>query len=1136
MTLRDLPYRRVVFLCVLAIFVGVGRADAAWTVIGTVPPLPNGQARPLSCGFFFDARHGLVGSGHGFVSNAYSSPPPAIFYCRDGVNWIQSNHPRGTQGAEVTSIVMVDTLVGYATLLNDRGGDTYGLWTTSDGGLTWVADPTVQQTATQVYIAPNGTRHLVMFRGAQGVNFSGLSVAWMDSATGVITGSGTNNLPRGTQSTTNGGASWSQVNPSYQSWGIFASPRSRTYFIAPEETNEFTDGGAVLSFDNGATWRQSGTWPRDQYGYWKPTGDVRGGRNAVYVQSAVQLQNGHSYPGPRGLCRSTDNGFTWVNIGGPSNSLDTRFTTAGCRGAIVIAYDMQGNIWSSDDGGDGKLHEDAARPWLTATARQLTASLCGETRGGVRVWNDHCDAMRIDSIIIEDSLLTATAALTFDTIPQLPRTFLTDASDTIDMRWQPRLAYNHDTTVWTTVRIRYYSSTTRVSRDTTLRLQLIVKGEQARYAVSADTIDAGNASICSAVDTTVAITNNGCDTLTIERAAVSGFWSVRTALPLTLAPAAVGAIQVHHQGAPLGASADSLTVGLLFQGHRDTTSVALRITSVHGTSTAAWSARTADFGGRSLCAGPDSTVITLRNTGCDTLTVVTAGAWSNLLFRWTMPPAPQMILPGATAFFGIALTPLASGAAAGMSIVSLRHADGTMEADTIRALCTVNDSGRYVCAVGHNTMQFGRRTVCALPDTQWFTLRNAGCDLLSLDAFDAWRDPVFRYIQAPVTGTLIPGASVQIGVEFSALSPGAHADAVTVRVRFGDGSVEIDTIAAFAAVTDSGRYALQVNTPAIAYGSIAPCSQRDSVIILTNVGCDTLTVDSASISNTAFTVDPRVFPIVIPPGGAGSLTVTYHPDIPGSNTATMRLTGSDTALHEVALSGSSRGPVTMLLKIDGTLDMLEPGTTRWLWLRLIGPPPEAALSTIEARVQFDPEMFHPSGAQASQGLLRSFRHSGDSATVVIDLMGTPDTARAIAGIEFLGLSTQHDSSMIMITRADFGVSSLNPATCYLTAQLAGTSGGISLCGPSGKVNVKYAGMALTSYPNPAQNWVTMQTRASGAGNVEITDMLGRTVARFAVTTGDALNTIPTEGWQAGVYGAVLRVGTVELRRIVNVVR
>src|SRR5690348_16885849 len=83
---------------------------ANWTIIGKLPAW-NGRPRPIASGYFWDERHGLVGSGTGNVSNASNSPPPAIFYCDDGVNWIESNHPACTRGAEVSRILMRDSMV-----------------------------------------------------------------------------------------------------------------------------------------------------------------------------------------------------------------------------------------------------------------------------------------------------------------------------------------------------------------------------------------------------------------------------------------------------------------------------------------------------------------------------------------------------------------------------------------------------------------------------------------------------------------------------------------------------------------------------------------------------------------------------------------------------------------------------------------------------------------------------------------------------------------------------------------------------------------------------------------------------------------------------------------------------------------
>jgi hypothetical protein len=75
------------------------------------------------------------------------------------------------------------------------------------------------------------------------------------------------------------------------------------------------------------------------------TGHIAGMGNTLYVQTDNQTNNG--------MYRSDDLGATWVNVGGPANVRDTRFVVTGCRGEVVYAFDNQGWVWKTNDGGNG---------------------------------------------------------------------------------------------------------------------------------------------------------------------------------------------------------------------------------------------------------------------------------------------------------------------------------------------------------------------------------------------------------------------------------------------------------------------------------------------------------------------------------------------------------------------------------------------------------------------------------------------------------------------------------------------------------------------------------------------------------------------------------------------------------------
>jgi photosystem II stability/assembly factor-like uncharacterized protein len=65
---------------------------------------------------------------------------------------------------------------------------------------------------------------------------------------------------------------------------------------------------------------------------------------ALYIQTIAE-----------GILRSTDAGKTWTNIGGPSNTIDTR-TVCAITDNIVVAVDAEGSIWRTTNSGGDSLY------------------------------------------------------------------------------------------------------------------------------------------------------------------------------------------------------------------------------------------------------------------------------------------------------------------------------------------------------------------------------------------------------------------------------------------------------------------------------------------------------------------------------------------------------------------------------------------------------------------------------------------------------------------------------------------------------------------------------------------------------------------------------------------------------------
>ncbi len=343
---------RVFLLLILLLPTGL---FADWTLLRTFND-------PVSCGFFVDADHGVIGT-----HNHYNRGTPQIWRTTDGgTTWTRSTTPTLNDG-RLTSIFMKDATIGYATMWMYES-PFHLMWKTTDGGRTWFNHSQGNSSSTTcVYATPHSlvltswpqirnfdrggfslddgrTINETFFNGfteeSNGIDFS-------DDLTGVVT-PGPNADFTDEKSpcffTTDGGRTWAEGGMMSESWGVYGARGTTTFLALPEGNQRDPQTSVVRSTNVGRTWQTVISFPNS----FSFTGHIDGVGSTIYVQTDADGTNS-------GLMRSVDLGTTWKNVGGPTNIRDTRFVVTGCKGEIVYAFDVNGGVWKTDDGGDGTL-------------------------------------------------------------------------------------------------------------------------------------------------------------------------------------------------------------------------------------------------------------------------------------------------------------------------------------------------------------------------------------------------------------------------------------------------------------------------------------------------------------------------------------------------------------------------------------------------------------------------------------------------------------------------------------------------------------------------------------------------------------------------------------------------------------
>ncbi len=241
----------------------------------------------------------------------------------NGKTWIHNSTISDdiTKYANITDFAFKDSLVGWFSLLPDFSDTVSCCYKTTDGGLTWF--PSGPNNHGGRGVAYNPVTGIVListwnnystYSQDEGLTWTDIPVNSSngfcfleDSLRGILSIKESPGIT--TMVTTNGGISWGKSSftiESYQPCNV-----GDIFFAASEEEQII-----YKSTDFGFTWDSVYSFASIA----RLTGCIRSNEcNELIVQSRFETDSNY------GFYVSKDSGVSWIDIGGPSNRLDTRF-------------------------------------------------------------------------------------------------------------------------------------------------------------------------------------------------------------------------------------------------------------------------------------------------------------------------------------------------------------------------------------------------------------------------------------------------------------------------------------------------------------------------------------------------------------------------------------------------------------------------------------------------------------------------------------------------------------------------------------------------------------------------------------------------------------------------------------------
>jgi hypothetical protein len=554
------------------------------------------------------------------------------------------------------------------------------------------------------------------------------------------------------------------------------------------------------------------------------------------------------------------------------------------------------------------------------------------------------------------------------------------------------------------------------------------------------------------------------------------------------------------------------------------------------------------FDTTSICGGKEDTLFTLKNIGCDTLTITSQ---SQLTGDITIDQLnlPLRLPPDSVIIVHAHFKPTVAGNATIQFPVYKSTQQGS-NASVQLSLSGFAEDGRAILVTSPPSIAFDTVSICGSGDSAQFTIKNTGCVALMLDGLTLSGDNDFSSggIQVP---TIVPQDSIKIWVRFSPKSKGSKNGIITIRSHSGsvDSTAMSSQIVLKSDVTSGSGLAI-ASLSSIDFGTMTSCQSRDSFITITNVGCDSIHLASGKLSGAGFSEGATSIPLWIPPKGKITIPIHAAPD----NSGATNYSGTFTYTSDSAGVVKNYPPITftftlknnplkanLWLTIDNTSGTAGAKTT----VRLKADPSVISqFGSVDVTLNVNQDLLELSGARGVNSNNRTSAAS-TAGPVSYRIAGQPllkaDADSSVALFDFVVFLTKDSSTGIglAVDKIDNVVPGSGP--CAVQASSAGTSFDYSkLCGD----------MPIQQYmrgdeiridgiePNPTSGDVDVDIHCTGSSDatISVVSLSGVTISEKAFHLEPSVNKahLPTSTLANGTYMIVLRSNGQSINRTITV--
>lgn len=439
---------------------------------------------------------------------------------------------------------------------------------------------------------------------------------------------------------------------------------------------------------------------------------------------------------------------------------------------------------------------------------------------------------------------------------------------------------------------------------------------------------------CRPYDTSVIIHNISCDPIKIVTIkGLSADWTLSGLQPNDqLQSDSSGKISLHFSSTVNRLVKEKLTVVYETSNGRDSLLITLD-EYVHQSRGAIALAADSLVTLATACGATDTTV-TIKNVGCVRVDLRVASFPRGWTFDF--PGGNTLVSPDSSIILRAHFSSVTTGDESGRAYI--RYNDGGIEDSIALQLFVHVNPGVLAVGVPKDTIDAGIHTICNADTTIEIAIPNQSCDSVRLILPQT--NGIFSFVS---NDTTIPANGVaKLKVVVHPTAKGVSFGSLAFQYQDRTGSQTLQSTIYLRTTIIGGSGAVTASLRSIQVRNLQVCEERDTTILLTNTGCDSICITAADASGKGIAI-LNGMPICLAAGESTLLRVHVNADTAKGYLTyhdSLRITAAGVAISSIYLDRSIHYPEHAQLQIVPGAAQRD-GTIRYLLENVVPMPPSA---------------------------------------------------------------------------------------------------------------------------------------------------------------------------------------------------